>query len=638
MIRKIYNFIMTLIGLAVICLIAFCFFVAKWSDWQEEKYVEDREEVTSSVAEAARERGLGDLDLLQREYLGRCPVNDSSVFEGDASAICAAMAGALLTQSQKRQMTLTDFGEVGYQLCALDAKRGGGDPDEYCDRQESISDTLIDALAIGLCDFDHAWLVDPVYENNVTKRGSSVYVSGERNVDCTRREFKEWYYDGFFDSVPEDEDSPPVISQLYDVLDSEDHAAAIALFDAHEFGGNEETDIWILNLVLDDQSFALLPEVLKRNGGKVNFDVYYYSQPLSQAIENESTPGALALLDAGADPLRPHDYGQTPIVSAAGKGMLDVVKALVEKGADVDGVLGSETLNFGDPLLWASMESHEETALWLLENGAAIAPGDPSNFPRWSGSALLEYAVEGGDLDVVRSIVDLGAMSDNSLRVIQGAVGGGNADVLQLLFDQGYELPGVKYHDRIYDDVVDVIQEEGRGRIEDGIRMFAMLLDQGLDMSELRESGWNYGHQAVIHYAPPTIRVKDGSDRHREVATQRISFVKRVIDEVLAAGLDIDNRYESQTMLMEAADSAQVELVRYLLDKGADANLRNDDGELALDVAVREGRRLTAFWDENDELERRFTEVVKTLGGSPDLLDKPKDPGPQQDNKKAAQP
>ena len=620
-IRRAYNIFMTLIGLAVICIVGFFYVVTKWTDYQWEKLEEDREEAAASVAEAARERGLGDLAELRQDYLERCPVNEESVHEGDAAAICAAMADALLAQSQKREMKLSDVGEIGYEMCAVDARSEGEDPADYCNREDAIGETLVDALALGLCAFDRAWVVDPIYENTITKRGQSVYVFDERRVDCVDRVFKEWYYEGFFDAVPEDEDGPAIINALYDALDSQDHDAAIALYDSHAFGEDEQTDLWMLNMVLSDDSVALLPEVLERNGGKVNYDVGYYRQPLSVAIDNDSPEAALALLEAGADPTRPYEYGQSPIVQAAGNGMLDVVKALVAKGADVDGVVGSESLDFAEPLMWAAMNSHEDVALWLLDSGAAIAPDDPAKFPRWSKSRLLEYAVEGGDLDVVRRLVDRGARSDETLRVIQGAIAGGDADVLALLFDTGYELPGVKYHDRIYDDVVDVIQEEGRGRIEDGIRMFEMLLEQGLVMSDVSDTGWNYGHQAVIHYAPATVRRDSDDERAEFVAGQRVRFVKRVIDEVLAAGLDIDHRYEGQTMLMEAADGGQPELVRYLLEKGADASLVNDNGELALDIAAREGRRLMSFWDDNEALKGRFSEVVEILGGSPAMLD-----------------
>ncbi|RZV35371.1 MAG: hypothetical protein EX272_10720 [Chromatiales bacterium] len=587
-IRKAYNIFMTLIGLAVICIVGFFFVVAKWSEYQDEKYAEDREEIAASVAEAARERGLGDLADLRQDYLARCPVNEQSVFEGNAAEICAAMADALLAQSQKREMTLSDVGEIGYELCALDARSEDEDPDEYCNREDAIDDTLVDALALGLCAFDSAWIIDPIYENNITKRGAFVYVSHERHVDCNDRVFKEWYYEGFFDDVPEDEDDE----------------------------GPE-----LLSIFYEEQPLERLHEVLERNGGKVNLESHYYSQPLSIAIESENAEAALTLLEAGADPTWPYDYGQAPIVQAAGNGMLDVVKALVAKGADVNGVVGSESLNFAEPLMWAAMNSHERVALWLLDNGATIAPDRPADFPNWSQGRLLEYAVEGGDLEVIQRLVRMGATSDDTLRVIQGAIAGGNADVLALIFDTGYELPGVKYYDRIYDDVVDVIQEEGRGRIEHGIRMFELLLEQGLAMSELSDSGWNYAHQAVIHYAPPTIRMDRDDERAAFVDEQRLRFVKRVIDEVLAAGVAIDHRYESQTLLMEAADGAQVELVRYLLEKGADPALTNDDGELALDVAVREGRRLTSFWDDNEALKRRFTEVVEILGGSPAMLD-----------------
>ena len=74
---------------------------------------------------------------------------------------------------------------------------------------------------------------------------------------------------------------------------------------------------------------------------------------------------------------------------------------------------------------------------------------------------------------------------------------------------------------------------------------------------------------------------------------------------------------------MEAADGGQSELVRYLLDLGADATLENDQGQSALDIAAREGRRLTAYWEDNEALETRFAEVIESLGGTRDMLNPP---------------
>ena len=42
--------------LAVICIVGFFFIVAKWQNYQDEKYEEEREEVASAVEQAARER------------------------------------------------------------------------------------------------------------------------------------------------------------------------------------------------------------------------------------------------------------------------------------------------------------------------------------------------------------------------------------------------------------------------------------------------------------------------------------------------------------------------------------------------------------------------------------------------------
>lgn len=627
-IRTTYNLIMGLIGLLVLGVFAYLFFLGEWQEYQEQEYAEDREEVVNSIAEAARKRGLGDLNQLRQEYLDSCPIDESDVREGNAKEICTAMADALLEQSKKREMTLADQGEVGYRFCALEVQRDGDDPDEYCDRQYTIDETLTDAMALALCSFDRAWIIDPRSEDSVKKRGPVVYAYDERRVDCNARQFIDSYYEGFFDAVPGDEEWSPFMEELYEALESDDPDSTMALLDTHKFGEDQKEDHWILSLFLEDRFEALLPKVLERNGGKVNFDDPYYDQPLSRAIDSGSSKIAKALLEAGADPTRPYSYGYTPVDNAASNGMLDVVKALIARGADVDGVVGSESLDFGAALRWASWHGHEETALWLLENKAAIDPADPSLYPLWDKSALLNHAVVGGNLAVVQRLVAMGARSEDSLRLFVATAQGGSTDVLSLLFAEGYELPDVDHHDRIYDAVIDVVKEEGDGRIEDGVEMFEMFLQQGLSMSKLTESGWNYGHQAVIHFSPATAREESAGDRRAVVDAQRMRFVQLVVDATLASGINIDQRYEGRTMLMAAADGGHAQLVRQLLELGADADLKNDEGKTALEIAAQEGRRLIGFWDENDSLKRRFTSVLEALGGTEEMLNQPENAKP----------
>jgi ankyrin repeat protein len=619
-IRKTYNFIMTLIGLIIFALIAYVFVVGKWEEHKEEQYVEEREEISEAVAEESRKRGIGDPGQLRLKYLGYCKDGPFTVREGNHAEICEAVADALLEQSQKKQITFTDQIEINYRLCAHNAEEYDEDPDDYCDRSEYAQDTLRDAMAMGLCALDSAWVFDTSYESQFTKRGPHVYADSDLRVDCGTRLFNEWDYVGFFEGLTEDEEGEPIVDQVYDLLENGENDRAMAALAKHEFGKDELTDQQLLNLFLWEPNDALLGEAIKVNGGQVNFNADYYNQPLSEAIDNQSAKAALVLLGAGADPLRPQDYGQAPIVLAASQGMLDVVKAMVAKGADVNGVLGSEAQDFGQPLLHSAWNGHGEVALWLLDNGATIAPDDPASYPVWEPGYLLDRAVVGGNAEVIRRIVAMGAKSKDLTRLYEGAAQGGNPAVVKLLIAEGYELPDVKNHDRIYDEVVDVIEEdEEKHRIEDGMAMFEIFLDQGLDLSLVRDSGWTYAHQAIIHYAPNIIDFRD-SERVAFVRAQRVKFVKRVIDEAVESGVPIDQQHEGQTMLMAAADRGQAELAQYLLERGADASLRDGEGRTALDIAKMEGRRLSRVWDEKPEVAQHFGDVIEILGGDRAVL------------------
>ena len=522
-VKTVYNFVMGLIGLIILVLVAYVFIVAKWEEHKEEQIAEERAEVAEAVAETARERGLGDLDQLRQDYVAACSEGVFKVIEGDAEEVCNAIAGVLLVRSQERGMSLFDQVDVELELCTLDAREHGGDPDEYCVRDEYLHEALRDALAVGLCGVESAWLFDEYYGGSTTKRGPDVYRNGDFLVDCDSRRVYEWDYEGFFEGMIGEEERIPILEALYDALYEENFDVARALLDKHEFGNDDTTDLWLLNQFLYEPVDQLLPEVLERNGGRVNFMVRYYQQPLTEAIGNESTRAALLLLEAGADPVRPgDDYGKTPIVKAASRGMLDVVKALVEKGADVNGVVGSESLDFGEPLFWAAWDGHEDVALWLLANGATAAPEDPAAYPQWDALSLLDRAAEGGSAKVVEALIKQGAKSEDMVRLFEGAADSGSPDVVELLFAEGYELPEVKYHDRIYDGVEAAIQESEGRRIEDGMRMFEVLLDKGLDMSRMSESGWNYAHQAVKLYGPPSLHFVDDAFHESQAALANV--------------------------------------------------------------------------------------------------------------------
>jgi ankyrin repeat protein len=106
------------------------------------------------------------------------------------------------------------------------------------------------------------------------------------------------------------------------------------------------------------------------------------------------------LLDAGADPNAALPGGETPLMTAARTGAADVVKALLARGAQVD---GKDNRRGQTALMWAAAEGHAAIVKNLIDAGADIHARVPS------GLTPLLFAVREGRLDVVRVLLKAGA-------------------------------------------------------------------------------------------------------------------------------------------------------------------------------------------------------------------------------------
>jgi len=92
-------------------------------------------------------------------------------------------------------------------------------------------------------------------------------------------------------------------------------------------------------------------------------------------------------------------YGQNPLVDAAWKGNLQLVSALLDRGAKVE----AATKNGSTPLMAASSEGHINVAYFLLTKGARI---DSTNE---NGNSSLHIAAREGRSTVVSLLVANGA-------------------------------------------------------------------------------------------------------------------------------------------------------------------------------------------------------------------------------------
>lgn len=114
------------------------------------------------------------------------------------------------------------------------------------------------------------------------------------------------------------------------------------------------------------------------------------------------------------------------------------------------------------------------------------------------------------------------------------------------------------------------------------------------------------GHTPVAEYlldAGAEIDAKDGNGRTALMYASSGPF-EETVKLLLADGAEVDvqGTLEGFTPLMTAAAEGQVEVVRQLLDHGADRSLKDTDGDTALTFAQQNGH----------------TEVVALLEKSPD--------------------
>jgi len=108
------------------------------------------------------------------------------------------------------------------------------------------------------------------------------------------------------------------------------------------------------------------------------------------------------IVEKGTNVDRKDIAGQTPMMWAAETGSIDVVKYLVEKGADVNAVAGKQ--GRGTALIYAAATNRTEVVNYLLDNGADIDAVTP-----YQKESALFWAAAMGHKEVVQLLLEKGA-------------------------------------------------------------------------------------------------------------------------------------------------------------------------------------------------------------------------------------
>jgi uncharacterized protein len=304
---------------------------------------------------------------------------------------------------------------------------------------------------------------------------------------------------------------------------------------------------------------------------------------LHWAAHHDDLPLAEALLRAGARADTANRYGVTPIYLAAENGSAVMIERLLLAGADPNTALpeGETTL------MTAARAGNADAVSLLLAHGA-----DPNAREGWRGQTALMWAAAENNAGVIRVLAGAGAEIDatsrtGSLTPLLFAVRHGHIDATRALLDAGADV-----NERLPDGMSALVLAVFNAHYE----LAAFLLEKGADPNA-NAQGWTALHQVTWSRRP-----NRGFNLPGAVPTGDLDSLE-LVQKLVAHGADVNarmtreprdgnrnmlNRIGSTPFLM-AAKSADVPLMRRLLDLGADPSLTNEDGSSAVMVAAGVG-------------------------------------------------
>ncbi|KAB7616158.1 hypothetical protein F9L33_05240 [Amylibacter sp. SFDW26] len=316
-------------------------------------------------------------------------------------------------------------------------------------------------------------------------------------------------------------------------------------------------------------------------GADVNKVLYDNASALMYAAETENFSSQIVdvLLEAGADALMRRKDGKTALVIAieqlgfgvdqnvsdkfrkARKALgldqnqsFEIVQALLDAGSDPNVRFGT---NGSTPLDFAIFKNRKDVVAALIDAGADVnAKPTGANDP----PLLNNLAIREANDDLIALLISAGA--DVNARDADGdsplmeAASEDRASVVKLLLDAGAQVDLQDEHDRSA-----LILAASRASSE----VVSLLADAGADL-EMKDGN---GFTAFLHAA------YDGKVENMRLLAG------------LGADIDAGDNWGRTALILAASFGRYPDAVLALLDLGVDASTRTDDGDNALDVALK---------------------------------------------------
>ena len=246
-----------------------------------------------------------------------------------------------------------------------------------------------------------------------------------------------------------------------------------------------------------------------------------------------------------------HFLPKTPLMFAAGKGKFDVVKYLIDHGADVS----KKAWNKRTALHYASERGDLKVVEALLSKGAEIDVEDEDR------CTPLMLAAEKGNIDILLYLIDHGVdvnkKDHRKQTALHYAIERGDLKVVEALHSKGAEID---VEDKDHCTPLMLAAEKGK------IDISLYLIDHGADVNKK-----DYRKRTALHYASERGDLK-------------------VVEALLSKGAEIDVEDKDHcTPLMLTAEKGKIDISLYLIDHGADVNKKGYRKRTALHYASERG-------------------------------------------------
>src|SRR4030095_6433900 len=325
-----------------------------------------------------------------------------------------------------------------------------------------------------------------------------------------------------------------------------------------------------------------------------------------------------ALLKAGADANSTYGAGETSLMLAARTGNINAVKLLIDRGANVN---GADEFKGYTPLMFAATENQPDVAKLLIDHGANVnAPSRRFEFGELksaSGGALMEraeggmtplqYAAREGNIEVGRVLIAAGAdvnapEPQHKFSPMLVAIYNGKYDFASLLMENGANVNDGSLYMAIelrnmdtYTNRPNPPETDRRLTATDIVKM---LIARGVDPNQ------------VFDKNPPqiqtqgTVTVPEGATPfYRAVKASDLAVIRMLLDKGAKPGLAIKNggtplmlaagggpaRAQEEEVVDKAGRADPVEVIKMILDAGADVNAVNNQQATAAHLAASRG-------------------------------------------------